>query len=159
MGPAGVKPAGITAQGLPRGWVKAGVKDQGQRGLPHSHMRLRRPWKYGKPLADTSNGLAGSGYCYGWVGGSRRYGRGQCWQCWGLGKEMALGLSAAEPIMAGCRARAWVGLGRGDQVGGGSTGAVANSWVAVAAGRHRVRTPLPRSSQGSDRGIGRGLGH
>ena len=46
-----------------------------------------------------------------------------------------MGGAAAEPIFARCRVRPWAGLGMGNWVGVGGTGAVADSGVAWGAGR------------------------
>ena len=110
-------------------------EDRGLRTFPHRRSRClaavgagsAAAWKYGKPLAGATRGLADSGEYYGAVGGSRRY-------------EPNIGL--------------WGGWAWEEEIMRGS-GALAQLRILgllLLRGGLGYEPPLPRSSQGSDRG-------
>ena len=96
----------------------------GQRGLPHSHMRRRRPWKYGKPLAQGIGGIVDLG-----------------------AQSTKLPTAYADTGLLQGYGVGWLGKRRLCAVGGTGTGV--DLGVAGAKGRYWVEAPLPRFSQGS----------
>ena len=109
-------------------WAMGGSRIRADAVSHIAHMRLRHPWKYGKPLALGTEGLADS---------------------WGM---LSTDL-AAEPITACCMLLAWFGLGRRNLSCRSGTDLVVDSSLVEGMGRCWAQAPLPRFSQGPNRGI------